>query len=305
MSNSTFPILTPETPLAFLPQSTGLQLQASGYLYIATVSAFIWDALTALPEDVKILRAAKFSLPILAYWLSRMTTFAFLAMAMLFQVAPIGNCQNLQTAMGWCFAAAVPITSSLFLFRIAAVFRANRPVVIFFVIAWLATVGCSILTPFAIGGAHIASTSRCINTTLKPIVLAGTIANACNDTLVFIALSWRLSYNSTASGFAGRSRSVVHGKGLPKLSRTLLQSGQLYYLATVGFNILTLAMYLASPVPPVFRSMFSVPNVALENAMACRVFRALRLGFIVPDSESEITTSVLLTSFNTNQPRLP
>lgn len=188
--------------------------------------------------------------------LNRMTTFAFIATAMLFQgayssrfemvfslelirlspVAPIGNCQNLQTAMGWCFAAAVPLTSALFLFRIAAVFSGNKPVVIFFVLTWLATVGCSILTPFAIGGDHIAWTTRCINTTLKPIVLAGTVANACNDTLVFLALSWRLSFNSTAPGFAGRSRSVVRGTGLPKLSRTLLQSGQLYYLQVPPFN---------------------------------------------------------------------
>ena len=35
-----------------------------------------------------------------------------------------------------------------------------------------------------------------------------------------------------------------------------------------------------APVPPVYKAMFSVPNIALESAMACRVFRGIRLGLI-------------------------
>ena len=37
---------------------------------------------------------------------------------------------------------------------------------------------------------------------------------------------------------------------------------------------------LFAPVPPVYQGMFTVPNVALESAMACRVFRGVRLGLI-------------------------
>ncbi|KAJ6620414.1 hypothetical protein B0H10DRAFT_1791708 [Mycena sp. CBHHK59/15] len=296
-SNSTFPILTPDTPLAFLDRTTGLQFEASCYLYIATLSAYIWELLTSVPEEVKIVRNSRFGLPIFAYFLSRVGTLVFIVTSTIFQVAPVGNCQYLQVALGWCFAVAVPATASLFFFRIAAVFHANKPVVIFFMLAWLATLGSSIIVPFSLEGKHIAATARCINASVKPFAAAGTVANACTDTLVFLALSWRLTYNTPAHGLVGRSKSMVSGSGLPKFSRALLQNGQLYYLSTVGVNILTMIMLLDPAMPPVFHAMFAIPNVALENAMACRVFRALRLGFITDNESGEIPTSVFWTSF--------
>lgn len=53
------------------------------------------------------------------------------------------------------------------------------------------------------------------------------------------------------------------------------------YSATIGMSIVTSAMLLAPGVPAVYHAMFSIPNLALECAMACRVFRAVRIGFIV------------------------
>jgi len=44
-------------------------------------------------------------------------------------------------------------------------------------------------------------------------------------------------------------------------------------------------MILIPNLPTIYHSMFSVPNLALENAMACRVYRAVILGFI-KDPES-------------------
>jgi hypothetical protein len=39
-------------------------------------------------------------------------------------------------------------------------------------------------------------------------------------------------------------------------------------------------MILIPNIPIIYHSMFSIPNLALENAMACRVYRAVKLGFI-------------------------
>ncbi|KAJ7771263.1 hypothetical protein DFH07DRAFT_999409, partial [Mycena maculata] len=108
--------------------------------------------------------------------------------------------------------------------------------------------------------------------------------------LVFIALSWRLTLNGTAPGLAGRSQSLIHGTNLPIMSKVLLQNGQLFYLTTVSFNILTLVMGIAPSISPTFHGIFPMPNIALENGMACRVFRALRLGLLRPDSDSDLTT---------------
>ena len=44
-------------------------------------------------------------------------------------------------------------------------------------------------------------------------------------------------------------------------------------------------MILIPNIPAVQHLMLSIPNLALENAMACRVYRAVKLGFIMnPES---------------------
>jgi hypothetical protein len=45
-----------------------------------------------------------------------------------------------------------------------------------------------------------------------------------------------------------------------------------------------MAMILAPSLPPVYRAMFTHPNVAINNAMACRVFRDIKFGHISPTS---------------------
>jgi len=81
----------------------------------------------------------------------------------------------------------------------------------------------------------------------------------------------------------GRLRTFfnLNKKGLPAFSQALLQSGQQYYLITVGFNVLSTAMILApASIPPLFHVMFTIPNVAINNAMACRVYRDIKFGLI-------------------------
>ncbi|KAJ7475498.1 hypothetical protein B0H11DRAFT_2032426 [Mycena galericulata] len=290
-ANSTFPILTPDTPLAFLPREEGLQYEGAGYLSLAVFSAFIWDILSAIPDDVKMVRVSTFGLPMFAYFFSRIITLAYLAMSTIYQIAPIGNCRHFQIASGTLYGVSVPATAALFILRIMAVFRANRLVVNSFLFAWFLTLGCSIIVPFYIGTTNIGPTHRCINTTVGHLAGVGTIVNTLTNLLVFIALSWRLTLNGTAPGLANRSKSLIRGTSLPIMSKVLLQSGQVFYLTTVSFNILTLVMGIAPSVNATFHGIFPMPNIALENVMACRVFRALRLG-LLRDNESDFSTGM-------------
>ncbi|KAJ7782484.1 hypothetical protein DFH07DRAFT_790807 [Mycena maculata] len=289
-ANSTFPILTPDTPLAFLPRDVGLQYEGAGYLSLAVLSAFIWDILSTIPDDVKMLRISKFGLPIITYVFSRVITLAYLAMSTIYQVAPLGNCRHVQIASGTLYGVSVTATAALFILRIVAVFHGNRVVINFFLFTWFLTLGSSIIVPFYIGTKNIGPTLRCINTDVGPVAGVGTIVNTLANLLVFIALSWRLALNGTTPGLTGRSQSLIHGTGLPIMSKVLLQSGQLFYLTTVSFNILTLVMGIAPSISPTFHGIFPMPNIALENVMACRVFRALRLGLLGSDSDSDPIT---------------
>ena len=57
------------------------------------------------------------------------------------------------------------------------------------------------------------------------------VINAVNDTLIFVAISYKiLTYTTLGDTWRARARSFYAADGLPKLSKALLQSGQLYYL---------------------------------------------------------------------------
>lgn len=50
-------------------------------------------------------------------------------------------------------------------------------------------------------------------------------------------------------------------------------------------------MILTPSVKPVYRAMFTIPNVAIENAMACKVYRDIKFGLIEPSGTSTFQRS--------------
>ncbi|KAL6304752.1 hypothetical protein BKA93DRAFT_732544 [Sparassis latifolia] len=271
----------PYTPLAWLPPATANDFEGSRYLYVATLSAFIWDWMMAWPDEYRIIIKAPIRLSNIIYCISRIGAFAYILTSTIFQIASVGSCQALQVALGSCFTVGVPATSALFYLRVCAVFHNSRLIMVIFGVLWLSILGTSFTVPFAISGTHIGTTDKCINSSVKSYSSAAVITTTVNDTLVFLFISVRLvSFSMQGNGIGDRLRSFTRGDGLPKISKMLLQGGQLYYFVTVALNILTMAMILSPSVSPVFRAMFTIPNVALENAMATRVFRAVHLGLI-------------------------
>lgn len=244
------------------------------------------------PQDYALLFKHKINLPTAVYFLSKIFSLAYITTSTIFVVSPVGSCQALQVALGICYIFAVSSSSLLFIFRVRAVFHFQPMVVYLFYFLWVAVLGSAMIIPFSIAGMHIGPTRMCINTEVKPYTSAAVIINGVNDTLVFLAISWRLlTMNLVDESWSARVRSFVHGRGFSRLTGTLLHGGQLYYLATVGVNILTIVMVLTPSVPPFYRAVFTIPNIALENAMACRVFRQLKLGIIAGGDSTSFTAS--------------
>jgi hypothetical protein len=133
------------------------------------------------------------------------------------------------------------------------------------------------------------------------------ILNAIYDTLVFIAISLRIVSRSLAGDtFGAYMRSFLRGDGLPVLSKSVMQGGQLYYSfvtknffcestffywcfflllfflllsVTIGFNIVVVILIFA-PVPDTYHSILLPAQFTLNCVMACRVFRGIKLGTI-------------------------
>ena len=131
--------------------------------------------------------------------------------------------------------AAVVFTSLLFFFRTRAVFNAYPWVVAFFAGLWLAVLGgyvafiVEIFEPMQVDPAS--NSPICIKRGIDPFVAVATIIPLINDTLVFLAISWRLYHNPyDPYTFEGGVRCLIFGDYLPVFSKTLLQDGQAYYL---------------------------------------------------------------------------
>ncbi|GJJ08666.1 hypothetical protein Clacol_002885 [Clathrus columnatus] len=267
-------IPNPLTPLALLPESLADQFQVSRYILVAT-SGDLYLRLYPYEYDF-----SKF-------------------VNIISQLSPaqkVGSCSQLMLAVGWTFVVALSSTEFLFLLRIRAIFDDKKWVVALFFAMWLATVGGSVVVPFGIKGDHIGPTAYCINTVVQPYSSAGIVISAVNDTLVFFFISTRLMlWTSSNEGAGDRFRSFVQGNGLPAFSKMLLQSGQ---QVTVGGNIVTMAMILApASLPAPYHAMFTVPNIAITNSMACRVFRDVKFGRIMMTTSTPVASGSRMPSF--------
>lgn len=144
-------------------------------------------------------------------------------------VAPVGDCHVLAKAIGWCGGIAMPLNSLLFFFRVRAVFNSNKFIVTLFGLLWLATLGC-LSAPFAVDGIHIGTTQYCVNSDVKSYSSAGIVIIAVHDTLVFFAITIKLTMFSLADTWPERIRTFFSGRGMGFMSKALLTTGQLYYL---------------------------------------------------------------------------
>ncbi|KAH8103799.1 hypothetical protein BXZ70DRAFT_868481, partial [Cristinia sonorae] len=263
----------PYTPLAWVPKDIADEMEASRYLYSATIGAWIWDCLMSLPDELRMFKQFGFGLTDAVYVGTRVSTIAFILSSFLFQVAPIADCHVLVKFIGWMVAITLPLNCLLFFFRIRALFHGNNIVIGIFFVIWLSTFS-AMTAPFSIDGAHMGNTRFCVNTEVKEYGSVGFIVGAVHDTIVFLTITIKLS---THSAGGSKVKAFVSGGGMGSVSRALLKTGQLYYLVTVGMNILTLALILSPTVPPIIRAMFAIPDLALQNAMTCRVHRLLKL----------------------------
>jgi hypothetical protein len=149
---------------------------------------------------------------------------------MVFLAVPLTDCYRWTYAIGGCFIIALPSTSALFFFRVKAVYCGNRTIMAFFGFLLFALFGTSFLIPFSPTAAHVGPTLRCVVIEQKRYGAIPSVINFTLDTLVFFAISFRIiSCSIENHSFQALLRSFFRGDGLFSLSRSLLQSGQLYY----------------------------------------------------------------------------
>lgn len=141
------------------------------------------------------------------------------------------NCRTITRFEAIINIIAVPAISLLFLLRVTAIYLHNKVVIAIFAACWLALLGSFVLDSLTmLSGFMRPSKAKLCNLPGRTTDAWAYIANAVFDTLVYLAISWRLASTSMSSSWMGRLKSFVKGDGLLGLSKVLLRSGQFYYL---------------------------------------------------------------------------
>ncbi|KAF9040041.1 hypothetical protein BJ165DRAFT_1351094 [Panaeolus papilionaceus] len=288
----------PLTPMAFLPEGVAYQASISHYIAVGTCAVLIWEMLHNLRDDYKLLTKFNVRLPTNAYFFSRLACLQYVLATAIFDTASITlNCGRFQKILSITFAMALPSTSFLFFLRPVdhCIYDRNPIIVGFFTSIWTIVLAASLTPLIGMAGLNIGPTRYCIVSKIDNYVASAALAPLVFDTLVFSAITRRLMGNTHIDyNLRTGLKALLFGDYLPAFSKALLQDGQVYYLTTTVFITLTSVITLYIPdVPPSYRAMFSPPNVAVMNIMACRVFRNTKFGIY---RENQIATSRLIAT---------
>ncbi|KAF7354710.1 hypothetical protein MSAN_01384800 [Mycena sanguinolenta] len=306
MANTT-ELPNPFTPLAFLEPAVANAFEVSRYLFAGTLGAsasqlslehnsqstaqaYIWDIALNLGNDCALLFRHRIGFPTVVYFLSRAFTLSYILTSFVFQVAAVKDCEALQHVLGVSVLLGQTATSMLFLLRAAAVWHSNKIALATFSLLWIGVIGANITVPVEVRGVHIGPTLHCINSALPQNLEVVGIMSLIYDTVIFFAISYRIiSYTVDADSSRDLIRAFFGRGQLSKLSLTLIQSGQQFYLVAMCTNIIVLVL-LWLPVSEIYKGMITIPAIAIINAMACLVFRKTKFGIVSADGTTRATS---------------
>ncbi|TFK32510.1 hypothetical protein BDQ12DRAFT_671009 [Crucibulum laeve] len=284
----------PFTPLAFVPPETAYTTAIGIYVVIGIFTICIWEALESLSQDYQLLFKNKIGLSTITYLLS-----SFALTASIFVTAPIKHCATFRIVVNIFYLLSPCMSSFLFFLRVRAVYNGNKYISAIFFTLWLAMLGYSLSLVTAIKGANIGPTDYCTDTSLKTRDSGTGIAVFIYDTLIFLAISWRLFYISHIENNTRNSlKVVVLGHYLPAFSKALLHDGQVYYFISVAVLLLALALFFSPHLPVEMKAGFPAFAVVIANIMACRVYGNVKLGLYRKQEDPSHSLNITAVNFN-------
>ncbi|KAK7689896.1 hypothetical protein QCA50_006535 [Cerrena zonata] len=272
--------------VAATPLLTNHSLTAS-YLHVAVCTVWIWDALTSVSSEIEARRRIGFriTLPDTVYLLARVIAGVTVLTNIIHAVVWSKECDTglgTQT-VAWIAAFASPLNTLLFLIRANAVFMQSKRSRVAFFLLWITTFA-TLTAPFSLINGRLQPMGYCFVERVKRIGAAGAITIAIFDTVVFTSITYKLlAVNRVEEPGSG---ALLFVNTTNRMSKVLLMTGQLYYFPVITLNTLVMAVTLSSSAPPQYQAVALVADVVFQNAMACHVFRLLRLGFLQNDSTS-------------------
>ncbi|KAK7681909.1 hypothetical protein QCA50_014871 [Cerrena zonata] len=277
--------------------------RAESYIITAANMLCAYDVVMALPGEIELLSRG-LTISDIVYWAARLTLVGFvISLLSLVPITatliPSNDCQKVVPITEWFMVLSMIFNSLLFVFRVRAVYFNSRKVTIIFSVLWLTTLTQLIPPIVSVMQIHPgdgwADCDAILN--MKPWVIIGFILTAIFDTAVFVAISMQvLGFTGEVHTRKERMSSFLNGKELGNLTRSVLQTGQLYYLVTIVVDCIAIAGLVPSDsLSEPVRAAFALIGVVLQNITACAVFRLVKLRTIRP-APSSLPTSQEITS---------
>jgi len=283
-ANESSQVLNPFTPLAFLPPSLANEMTLANYVVACSLSVLIWDILHHLVDDFYLAFKKRFRWPTAVYFLSRISTLLFFVVKMVQLNTPLNNCGVIEWVVCGFFVVAHSATSFLFYIRVCAVYGMQRSIVLFFGFTWLIVVAGAAATFVSQEGVYIGPTQICTSRLRNQFIVATSVTDLFNDSLVFLAILYRLSVTNLPSDEPSQKFSVWDPvrrlTALQGFTKGFWQDSQIYYFIAVIMNLATMITFftLHRPADSPFRVVLITPSATVMNIMACRVFRNVQFG---------------------------
>ncbi|THU97145.1 hypothetical protein K435DRAFT_605003, partial [Dendrothele bispora CBS 962.96] len=233
----------------------------------------IWDILSHLMDDYRMLSGGPFKTPLIVYFASRHIDI---------------DCQIAAIFMKLFFILIVGSASGLFCLRARAVCLGHPLIRALLLGLWVACLGSCFLVFVMVDG--IQSPDHGVSSCLMEVNhsfeagVAILITAMVHDTAVFVAISWKLYQfiHPSNSGHNNHNLGVVFL--IPRLTaksslwRCMLQDGQFHYLLALFWQLLNIVLLSITSLGLYYRLIMVPAHLMIVSSMACHVFRNVRLG---------------------------
>ena len=143
---------------------------------------------------------------------------------------PIDHCELAVQMVTTAFVLSRASTAFLMYFRLCAVYNMNTFVVLFFGFTWLSVIGGAAATFSGMKPAYIGNTKYCTCAVNHPYVIATSVIDCINDTLILLAIMYKLGKadirRTPVSQLSSAWKPTGHLQGF---IRAFLQDSQIYY----------------------------------------------------------------------------
>ncbi|KAF9525778.1 hypothetical protein CPB83DRAFT_896678 [Crepidotus variabilis] len=267
----------PMAPEAWIPYPRNLYTMYTA-VAMGVLSVLVWDILSSLPDEIRLIFQYKFSWPTLCYCIARIAPLPFLAIQNTQLTQDIDNCHSWSIA-GSTFFASIHIPAGLlFLFRVRAVYNGLPRVKWLISTGWVIYAG-SCLLPFAgMVGTRVSPLNRCIGAFKKPYPAILFFMQAAYDLIVCVAVTYKISIDIVTEGMEMKRwwSFRIPKSPFTKLRARFLADSHYYFVLTFLLKVAEIIVYFAGNAAVLL--IFTQLDNVLISIIACKIHRNFKLG---------------------------